>query len=105
MRRITLTLAIASCLLAGRAARASEVRSKVATFAREIARLLKDEMQTEVAVGEFTGPPAPTTSAGPMIQQALIEELRKQDVGVNEKAFVFVKGEYFVLDEESKKDA
>ena len=38
---------------------------KVASFAKEIARLIKDEMQTEVAVGEFTGPPVPTTTPAP----------------------------------------
>jgi hypothetical protein len=75
-----------------------EIREKVTNFAKEIARLLKDEKQNQVAISEFTGPPTPKTSAGPMIQQILIEELGKLKVGINDDAFVFVGGNYFIVD-------
>jgi hypothetical protein len=79
----------------------SEMRRKVARLAKEIARLLEEEMQTDVAVAAFTGPQG-TTSAATQIRQALVEELKKLDVGVHERAFLTVNGECIVLEE--KKD-
>jgi hypothetical protein len=78
---------------------ASEVRGQLGDAAGEIARLLKDEEQREVAMKEFTGPSLPSTSAGPMIQAVLLEELKKRNVGISDGAFVCVGGEYFVLDD------
>jgi hypothetical protein len=76
----------------------SEMRVKLARLAREIARLLEEEMQTEVAVADFTGPQGPT-GAGARIRQTLIEELKKLDVGVHERAFLTLGGECVVLEE------
>jgi len=83
---------------------ASEVREQIKLLAQDVARVLKDEGQGEIAVDVFTGPPAPTTSAGPMIQSALIEELQKLGVRVNDKAPVVVKGEYYIFDDDRMKE-
>jgi hypothetical protein len=82
---------------------ASEVRNKLVGATKELARLIKDENQTQVAIKEFTGPALPRTSAGPMIQTILLEELKKHNIQVNPNAFLFVGGEYFVLEEEKVK--
>jgi hypothetical protein len=89
----------AALLSAPAAISASEVRAQLVDAAGEIARLLKDEKQTEVGIKEFTGPSLPSTSAGPMIQAVLLEELKKHKVGINDAAFVCVGGKYFVLDD------
>jgi hypothetical protein len=108
IRRLIPAAAAALLLLgaaADRATAASEVRSKLNHAAREIGQLLQDEKQTAVAIGEIAGPPLPKTSAGPMIQSVLVQELKKlkkPKVDIRDDAFVFITGEYFVLDNETK---
>lgn len=77
----------------------NEFRNQIKDFARDIGKILKDEKQSQVAIAEFTGPPNQKTSTGPMIQQVLIEELTKLRVEVNENAFFFVGGNFFVLEQ------
>lgn len=85
-------------------AASSQVREKAKVLALEIKQLLEDEGAKEIDVGEFTGPSHPSTSAGPMIQAALIDELKKAGVAINPKAKMVVKGEYYILDDARKKD-
>jgi hypothetical protein len=106
IRRL-LPAAVAAVLLLGPVATrtpASEVRSKLVEAAKELALLIKGEQKNkdknQVAIKEFTGPALPRTSAGPMIQTILVEELTKLKVAVEDGAFLFVGGEYFVLEDE-----
>src|SRR5262249_11918815 len=69
------------------------LREELRRFAAEVKKLLKDEGQDSIDVGEFTGPPTPKTSAGPGIQQLLIEQLNGSKVHVKEGAGLYIKGE------------
>ena len=95
--RLIPALAVALAALLGPAAvrsEASELQKKLATFARNIASLLKEESQTEIALGEWTGPPEPASSSGPGIQNILVAELGKHEVKINQKASLTVKGDW-----------
>ena len=76
---------------------AGEFHDSLAGFASEIAKILKDEKQNQVAIAEFAGPPSPKTSTGPMIQQGLINELNELKIQVNQDAFVIAGGDFRVL--------
>ncbi len=104
IRRLPLLAAAVLLLASAAQAQASEVRSKVAGVAREIAKLLKEKAHTDAAVGEFTGPPVPASSAGPALELALKDELTKLKVTINDGAFIIIKGEYFILDDEKRSD-
>src|SRR4051812_26392860 len=100
-----LSAALAAVLILGPLAQrlpGSEVRDELARAIKEIAQLIKDEKQREAAISEITGPPAPKTSAGPMIQAVLIEELKELKVAISDDAFVFVGGNYFILQDDTR---
>jgi hypothetical protein len=96
--RWTWFLALVVGLLAGGACRAAEVRSlrdEIRTaVAVYVQKLLEEEKQETVAVGEFTGPAGFESNAGPGIQQLLIEELKALKVKVAKRAALSVKGDY-----------
>ena len=75
MTRSTWLPALAAVVLLGSEPplNASELHPQIDGLANDIARVLKDEGQTQVAVQEFTSLTAPTNSAGPLIQSALID--------------------------------
>lgn len=96
IRRTLYPLAILAQLGAPLSANASEaLRKEVRTFIAEpIKKLLAEEKQNAIAVGEFTGPAGLDTNAGPGIQQLLTEELLALKVIVRKKATLSVKGRY-----------
>jgi hypothetical protein len=73
---------------------------ELAEVARGLKQLLTGRGQDAIAVGAFTGPARALASGGAGIKQALIEELKKQDVRVDPKATLEVKGDY--LDAEDR---
>lgn len=95
IRPLLLSVAIAA-LSAGGPARASDaLRNEIRTaLAEPIKKLLEEEKQEAIAVGEFTGPAQFDTNAGPGIQQVLAEELAALKVTVQKKANLSVKGRY-----------
>jgi hypothetical protein len=100
-RQVFAVLLVAATVLPGSepSLGTSELKYNLFTVAKQIAQTLKDEKQTTVAVQPFTGPK--DTSAGPMIQTILLAELKKQKVRIDEKAFVFLGGEYYILESAS----
>jgi hypothetical protein len=88
-------LALVFLLLAGKPAVGAEnLRQEIAALAKDIANVMKSRKQDAIAVGEFSGPAKIPTSAGPAIQQCLVDELKKVGVTVNSKANLEVKGDY-----------
>src|SRR5689334_17402815 len=79
-------LVLAGWLSAAGAARADNLRLELAELAGEVQKVAEQQHQDAVAVGEFTGPSHTPTSAGPAIQQALIEELKGRKVRVEKQA-------------------
>jgi dihydroneopterin aldolase len=77
---------------------------KIKKLAEDIAKTLKENMQTAIVIGEITGPAAPTTASGPGVQASLIAELQKLSITVDESAFFGLKGEYFPVEDEGKKE-
>jgi hypothetical protein len=99
--RSTLLALVAAVLAAAGPARASEaLRNEVrAALAEPIKKLLEEEKQEAVAVGEFTGPAQLDTNAGPGLRQILAEELAALKVSVQKKANLSVKGRYAKVDD------
>jgi hypothetical protein len=108
MKRILSVAGIALLILGGLAlpARAAEsaLRKELDGFASKLKVTVEEERADGIAVGEFTGPPNPSTSSGPGIQHLLILALRAQKVTVKEDASLFVKGEYFLIDDVKDKE-
>jgi len=106
MRLSALALAVAVLGLALPAEMgATEVQSKLSGFAKDIEKLLKEEGQSDVAIGEITGPPSLRAASGPGLQAQLTAELAARKIKVNPDAFIFIKGEYQPIEEERNKDA
>lgn len=103
-RRLPLAFAVALLALAPASSEASELQVKIDSLAKRVASLLKDESQTEVALGPFTGPPAPATSSGPGLRQLLAEALAKHQVKFASQAWMTLRGEYEVREEEDRKE-
>jgi hypothetical protein len=87
-------LALAGWLAAAGAARADNLRLELADLAGEIQKVVEEQKQSSIAVGEFTGPSHTPTSAGPAIQEALTQELQARKVHVEKQAALEVKGDY-----------
>lgn len=100
-----LVLSLAALGLSSAPAAGSELRKELNGFAKEIAQVAKDQGNTTLVVGEFTGPAGALSNSGPGIQQILIEELVARKVAVvPENGALEVKGEYVkVIDDESVK--
>lgn len=96
-------VALATLILTS-AARASELlRNEVRTaIAVPIQKLLEEENQQAIAVGEFTGPAQLDTNAGPGLQQLLADELRTLKVNVQKTANLSVKGRYARVDNQAE---
>ena len=71
--------------------------NKLEKLARQIAKLIKDENQTQVAIGDFTSPPAFAASPGPGIQAKLAALFTKFELGLNQKAFLIISGQSVLL--------
>ncbi len=88
-------LSAVTLLAAGPAWAAEGLRKEIRTaIAEPIQKLLEEEKQEAIAVGEFTGPAQLDTNAGPGLQQVLTEELKALKVNVEKKANLSVKGRY-----------
>jgi hypothetical protein len=96
-------LALLGLLALPRAARAGDnLRAELAVFARDIKEILDKNQATSVSVGQFTGPAALATSAGPGIAQRLIAELQLLKIEVRPEASFGVAGKYTdAIDKES----
>jgi hypothetical protein len=88
--------------LAPSSARANDLRKELGKFADEIKKLVVGQGKDSIDVGEFTGPATPVTSAGPGIQQIIIEELKARGITVK-KSDLYVKGEYLIVEDDSDK--
>jgi hypothetical protein len=110
MKRIVSLVGIGMVVLATLAlpapatAAESALSKELDGFAAKLKTVVEEEHADGIAVGEFTGPPNPSTSSGPGIQQQLILSLRAQKVTVKEEASLFVKGEYFLIDDAKDKE-
>jgi hypothetical protein len=87
-------------------ARAAEsgLQKELDGFAQKLKGVMDENSADSIAVGEFTGPPFPPSSSGPGIQQLLIQSLKGQKVIVKEEAALFIKGEYFLIDDPKDKE-
>lgn len=100
--RSMLPTVVATCLLYP-AVRADNLHLELNELAVEIQKVVEKENQTAIAVGEFTGSRDFPSSAGPEIQRALTEALKRLKISVTEKANLEIKGDYrHVNDQESK---
>jgi hypothetical protein len=97
-------LAGVALLTAARPASASEALRKEihAALAEPIKKLLEEEKQEAIAIGEFTGPAQLDTNAGPGIQQLLTEELMALKVPVQKQANLSIRGRYAKLDDKAR---
>jgi hypothetical protein len=91
-------------LAAGPARATPELRQELAALAKDIKSLLDGRGQDAIGLGQFTGPPTFPTSAGPGINQILIEELKKVGVVVKDRAKLGLKGEYTVVEVPAEDD-
>jgi hypothetical protein len=79
------------------------LRQALGEFAARIKKLLEEEKQDAVTVGEFTGPAGLDAVSGPGIQKVLIEQLEAQKVVVRRRgAELSVKGEYLLVPDDKK---
>src|SRR5258708_156237 len=105
MTRILSIVGIGFLVLAMPApARASDLDKELDGFAGRIKAVVDEQGADGIAVGEFTGPPNPSSSSGPGIQQKLITSLRAQKVTVKEDASLYIKGEYLLADDAKDKE-
>lgn len=90
------TLALTAALIASAPARANNdaLNEPVTGLAQEVWKLMQQQKQDSVAVGEFTGPAKLSSNAGPAIQRALIQALEKLGAKISPKAALEVKGHY-----------
>ena len=79
------------------------LRKEIAALAADIQAVLREDNQTSIAVGDFSGPPHLDAQYGPGIQTLLTEELAKgaKKVDVNRRAEYSVKGDYADAHEEN----
>jgi hypothetical protein len=68
-------------------------------LAEPVKKLLEEEKQEAVAIGEFTGPAQLDSNAGPGLQQVLTEELKALKVDIRTKADLSVKGRYAKIED------
>ncbi len=95
VRRYLLTAAAVVLLASGPANASESLRKAIRErIAEPIRKLLAEEKQDAIAVGEFSGPAFFDTNAGPGIQQLLAEELKALKVDVRKNANLSVKGRY-----------
>jgi hypothetical protein len=79
----------------GPARAADELGREMAEVAKQVKKSLADRQNQSIAVGEFTGPARMTSSGGPGIKHALVEELKRNSIRVERKADLELKGDYF----------
>lgn len=92
-----IVLALAT-LLAPSTCHGDEMENKFDGLAKSLAGLLMQKGMKSVAVGEFTGPAALRSSAGPAIGQALIDALGVHKIKSDEESALEIRGEYFVVE-------
>jgi hypothetical protein len=98
-RTFLVGLSVVLLLACARPARASaELRSVLAELAGNLAKVLEGRGEDSLAIGQFTGPAAIQTSAGPGIVQVLTEELKKKGISVKARAKVGVSGKYKIAE-------
>ncbi len=73
---------------------ANETGKKIAELANKVYEELKQLKVTEVGVEGFNDTGRSHSSAGPLIQSRLMDELKKLDVTINPKANVYITGEF-----------
>jgi hypothetical protein len=103
-RQTVASLFVLALLIPNTASAQDSAADKIKKLTTDISKILKENMQTSVSIGDITGPPSPSTAAGPGIAAILIAELAKEGITVDPKAFFGMKGEYFPVEEEAKKD-
>jgi len=72
----------------------SNLRFELAVVANELVGKLKEKGEDAVVIGQFTGPPQLSTSAGAGIAEVLTDELRKRGISVKRRARFGIKGEF-----------
>jgi hypothetical protein len=103
MKCAAVTLCLLSfALLAGPVRSAEALRRELGQLAQKIKKLLEEQKQDAIAVGEFRGPPGLETASGPGIQQGLIEQLRALKVNVRPRADLSLRGEYLLVPDPRK---
>ena len=102
--RVSLWVVVAGTIVVSAPVQADEpLRAPLAKIAKSVASVLQGRGTTVVSIGEFTGPPALGSSAGPGIRKILTDELKK--LGVEEKrigAPVGIQGKYVVISQASQ---
>ncbi|MFL5327902.1 MAG: hypothetical protein ACJ8C4_03220 [Gemmataceae bacterium] len=94
LTRPTLFILALVLVLSSSAKAEDALRKELAEVAKSIKSVLDEEKRTDIAVGEFTGPPQIDSQFGPGIQKVLTEELEKAKVSVNKKSELSVSGNY-----------
>jgi hypothetical protein len=70
------------------------LRQDLAELAKGVKKLLDEERQTSVGVGQFTAPPHLGAGAGPGLALVFQEELRKLGVRIERRSLLGVEGRY-----------
>lgn len=93
MKSLILTIGIV-LVSAGSARANAELRQAIADFAGDLKKLLDGQGESNVAIGQFSGPSNFPTSGGPGIAHILGEELGKKGVQIKTRAKFGIKGAY-----------
>lgn len=93
-QRLLVLAGLGVCWMAAPAPAQEALRQELATVAQSVKKVVDEEKQDAVAVGEFTGPAQLDSNFGPGIQKMLSEELVKLKVTVKKDANLSVKGKY-----------
>ena len=94
---VSIVLVMMFCVVESHVFANEQFRSSLAGIAEAAKLVVKERKAASIVVGQFTGPPAYGSSAGPGMQKLLKEELGKRGVRTTDLGSeVAIQGRYFV---------
>lgn len=94
LKRFSGILIAAAILAAPQTASASTLHTAVGDVCTKLCKYLKSKGETQIAIGQFVGPPQIAATSGPGIVNVFHEHFKSNGIAVVKRANIGLKGEY-----------